>query len=205
MADTAARRDDGLQPGFADPVHDAQTTFRALLQALARPGRVQSCGARLTPPAPLGPAMTATALTCLDADTPLWLAPAFAAPAVADYLRFHCSVPIAADPGEAAFALASASDLPALERFSGGTDRAPERSATVVVEVPALVPGAADGWSLSGPGIRATERLRVDGLPADFLQQWQANHDAFPPGVDLLVTCGARLCGLPRTTAVREG
>jgi alpha-D-ribose 1-methylphosphonate 5-triphosphate synthase subunit PhnH len=205
MADTAARRDDGLKPGFADPVHDAQTAFRALLQALARPGRVQHCGARLDPPALLGSAMTATALTLVDADTPLWLAPAVAAPAVADYLRFHCSVPIVADPGEAAFALAPAHDLPALERFPGGSDRAPERSATVVIEVPALVPGAADGWTLSGPGIRETERLRVHGLPADFLQQWQANHEAFPPGVDLLFTCGDRLCGLPRTTALREG
>lgn len=205
VAATAAPSEDGLKPGFADPVHGAQQTFRALLQALARPGRVQRCGGELDPPAPLGPAMAATALTLADADTPLWLAPALAGEAVAAYLRFHCNVPLVSDPAAAAFAFAPAAELPALDAVPPGSDRAPEASATVVVEVPGLTSGDPAGWPLHGPGIAEIERLRVDGLPDGFLAQWQANHAAFPQGVDLLLTCGARVCGLPRTTGIAEG
>ncbi|MCA3414980.1 MAG: phosphonate C-P lyase system protein PhnH, partial [Roseomonas sp.] len=42
-----------LTPGFADPVLDAQASFRAILEAMSRPGRIQRIEARITPPAPL--------------------------------------------------------------------------------------------------------------------------------------------------------
>ncbi len=52
-----------LAPGFADPVHDAQATFRAVMDALARPGLPRPLTPGLTPPAPLTPELAAVALT----------------------------------------------------------------------------------------------------------------------------------------------
>ena len=52
-----------LSPGFADPVLDAQASFRAILEAMSRPGRIQRIDARITPPAPL---CTAAAAALLD-------------------------------------------------------------------------------------------------------------------------------------------
>ena len=60
-------------PGFAEPVADAQTTFRAVLDAMARPGTIHQVGANLSPPAPLDPATAAVLLTLADNETPLWL------------------------------------------------------------------------------------------------------------------------------------
>ena len=67
--------DGTIAPGFADPVFDSQATFRAALDALARPGRVAALPPVLTPPAPLNPATAALCLTLADLDTPLWLDP----------------------------------------------------------------------------------------------------------------------------------
>jgi len=60
-----------LTPGFADPVLDAQACFRAILEAMSRPGRIQRIAAHITPPAPLCTAAGAALLSLADADTPL--------------------------------------------------------------------------------------------------------------------------------------
>jgi alpha-D-ribose 1-methylphosphonate 5-triphosphate synthase subunit PhnH len=188
----------GLTPGFADPVLDAQRTFRALLDAFSRPGRIQRLALAPAAPAPLGTALTATALTLADADTPLWLAPAYDTPAVRQYLAFHCGAPFVTDPASAAFGLAPGAELPALGELSQGELRDPDQSATAFVDVTDLADGG--GWRLSGPGVRGSHRLTVHGLPADFPVQWAANGARFPQGVDLVLTCGDRLAALPRTT-----
>src|SRR6185312_9267216 len=74
-------------PGFADPVLDAQSCFRAVLDAMARPGRLHQAGSGLTPPAPLHQATAAMLLTLADGDAPVWLDPA--ASAAREWVLFH--------------------------------------------------------------------------------------------------------------------
>ena len=62
-----------LRQGFPDPVLDAQEVFRAVMDALARPGSVRPLGSDLDPPAPLTPELAAVALSLADHDAPLWL------------------------------------------------------------------------------------------------------------------------------------
>ncbi len=186
------------RPGFADPVAAAQACFRAVLDAMSRPGRVHACGSELSPPAPLGVAAAAVLLTLVDADTPLWLDPS--ASAAADWIAFHCGAKLTRRPSEAAFALALA--LPALDPFAPGTHEAPETATTVIAEVRAL--GAGRRYRLSGPGLRAPSLLEVDGLPPGFARDWQARRARFPLGVDLILCAGSALCALPRGIAVED-
>ena len=186
-----------LGVGFADPVLDSQACFRAVLDALAHPGRIVAAEAP-DPPPTLDPATAAVLLTLVDAETPLWLGDA-AAPA-RDWIAFHCAVPLAAR-GEAAFGLSLGAV--SLAGFGTGTDDAPEDGATLILQVAALGRGLA--LRLSGPGLTAPAVLRVDGLPSGFVQEWAANHAMFPRGVDLILCAGNRLAALPRSVRIEEG
>lgn len=187
-----------LAAGFADPVSGAQRCFRALLEAMARPGRVMVLEPDLSPPAPLGPAAAAVLLTLADADTPVWQD---AGAGVAEWLRFHAGCPLVADPAAAAFLLACQAP-PALNLLDAGTEEEPHFAATLVIQVRSLVAG--EGWRLTGPGIEHEHKLRVAGLPDGFAVAWTVNHNRFPRGVDVVLCAGNRLVGLPRTTRIEE-
>lgn len=183
-------------PGLLDPVHDAQQAFRVALDAMARPGRVLPLGEPVAGLA-LGAAMAQLLLTLTDEDTPVWWQRRDQA--LEYWLRFHTGAPTVEDPARAAFAVVThAASAPALERFSWGTAEAPEQSCTLLVETEGLDGGEA--LHAHGPGIASSMRLGIPGLPAGFWPQWQANHAAFPQGVDVFITCGARVIGLPRST-----
>ena len=190
-----------LAPGFADPVPDAQATFRAALHAMAHPGRVMEAGVGLSPPAPLFPATAAVALALLDMDTPLWLDAAADTGEVRGWFAFHCGCPVTGDAAEAAFAIVAAPGVSTrFGDFSTGSDEAPERAATLIVQAPRFRPG--QGRRLSGPGIDGASLLQVDNVPEAFWA-WRAGQEgAFPRGVDVLFTAGFALCALPRTTIV---
>jgi alpha-D-ribose 1-methylphosphonate 5-triphosphate synthase subunit PhnH len=190
----------GLQAGFADPVHDAQGVFRRVLDALSRPGRIFTLGAHAGASS-MGSAMSQVLLTLTDDDTAVWWQQQDVA--AAQWLRFHTGAPIAQHPDAATFAVClGTADLPALDLFATGSADAPEHSTTLLIEVPCLETGAALEWR--GPGIEDVQVVGVAGLPDGFWAQWQANHAAFPQGVDIVLTCGNAVLGLPRTTRVRR-
>ncbi len=192
---------ESLAPGFADPVHDSQASFRAALAAFARPGRIERVPVSpgIAAPGSLGRAATAFALALLDLDTPLWLSPSMSG--AAGYLRFHCGCPVVAEPRKASFAIAGG-DVPALDGFDLGTDEFPDRTTTLIICVESLRTGGA--VTLSGPGIQETASLSIEGLPAGFWQQRVELQAMFPRGVDIVFACGDELAALPRSTRIKE-
>ncbi len=188
-----------LLPGFTDPVLAGQSVFRTVMEAMARPGRIAQIAATVTPPGPMGLAAAAVALTLLDYETPVWLDPPLAAaPEVSGWLTFHTGARRVDASARAAFAfIADAARMPGFAAFESGTIEYPDRSATLVVEVGRLT--EADGFCLAGPGIKETHTLSAAPLPIDFADRMAANRALFPRGVDLILTCGATLVGLPRS------
>jgi alpha-D-ribose 1-methylphosphonate 5-triphosphate synthase subunit PhnH len=189
-----------LSPGLSDPVAEAQGCFRALLDAMSRPGLVRRVPVELRPPEPLVPAAASVLLTLADAVTPVWTD---AGADVASWLAFHAGCPLATSPRDAAFVLACGAPPP-LDALAEGTDEEPHRSATLIAQVAGLEAGS-DGWRLSGPGIETERRLRILGLPDGFAGQWATNRALFPRGVDVVFCAGRELAALPRTTALEGG
>jgi alpha-D-ribose 1-methylphosphonate 5-triphosphate synthase subunit PhnH len=186
--------------GFDDPVQQSQQAFRALLDAMARPGRVVTVETEAGHPDGLAPALASALLTLADLDTPVWLGPGFDTDAVKTWLRFHSGAPLAATPLEAAFVLLDGAQMPALNQFALGTDEAPERGATVFIQVPDLTGAAAMTWR--GPGIKESLSMPLCGLGDAIWKQRAALAPEFPRGLDLYFGCGRDLLALPRSTVI---
>lgn len=188
-----------LDGGFADPVFDAQSAFRTLMDAMARPASIHRVKPAVTPPAMLNAAAGAIACALIDADTPFWLDARLAeSSALREWLVFHTGGRETTKPAGALFALVGEPRfMPALEAFAQGTQDYPDRSTTVILQLPSLEGG--QPLTFAGPGIKDRATLAAKGLPADFAAQWQANRARFPRGVDLILTAGDRIACLPRS------
>ena len=181
-----------LEGGFADSPRDAAHAFRAAMEAMARPGRIKTV-AGAEPPAPLSVAAGVLMLTLADAGTPVHLAGETDCAEVRDWLRFHTGAPLAG-PGEAIFAVGAWAALQPLAAYPIGTPDYPDRSVTLIVEMPEL---CAEGAVLTGPGIAGEAALSLPETAA-----FRENAARFPLGLDFYFTSGARLAALPRTTRV---
>ena len=179
-----------IAKGFSRPAIDAAHVFRSVMNAMARPGTAFDV-LDVTPPEGLSQAAASVALTLLDRETPVYLGKRFQTEAIQTWLTFHTNAPFCA-PKDAMFALGVWDDLLPLKQFPVGTPEYPDRSTTLIVDIP--------NWEgmtvrLSGPGLK--EPLCAQ-LPA--LEPLQLNAALFPLGCDFIFTCCAEVMALPRST-----
>lgn len=187
--------------GFDDPVHDAQISFRVLLDVLARPGTIGSIDVNLADDAhgAWPAAVFAAMLTLFDFSTPVWFQQRDEA--LVEAIRFHTGAPLAEQSAHAAFVyIANASDMPSLAAFSHGTPEAPQHSATLLIRVAALEGGRP--IALSGPGIPSVLDIAPLGLADSFWRERALLNAQAPCGVDCYLFCGRSVIGIPRTTRV---
>jgi alpha-D-ribose 1-methylphosphonate 5-triphosphate synthase subunit PhnH len=189
-----------LPAGFADKVLSAQSTFRSVMDAMARPGSVGRVAADTGKPSRLMRGTAAIALTLFDHDTPIWLDPVLSeTPEVTKWLKFHCGAPVIADPSICNFALvADMSGLPPLDRFALGTNEYPDRSTTLILQADSLSQGRE--YLLRGPGIDGAASLRVALGAPDLFDRLAINAALFPRGIDVVLVHDDSLVAIPRTT-----
>lgn len=184
-----------LDGGFGQPVFEAQATFRLVMDAMARPGNILRVATDVAAPGLAGPAQAALALTLCDADTPVWCA--HEPSGLGAWFAFHTGAPLTKTSSDATFAFlghgeAIPDDLPL------GTQDYPDRSATLIIEVCRL--GAGERFRLKDAGIADHCDIAIDGLPDDFGAFRAANRALFPRGIDVVLTAGRDVVGLPRST-----
>ncbi|MGW3954489.1 phosphonate C-P lyase system protein PhnH [Streptomyces sp. NPDC004752] len=173
---------------------ESRLVFRAVLDALARPGRIVEL-----PPDRVGgvPPVLLPVLALADLATPVavldegedW----------ADVVGVVTSAPTAAI-GSARFVAATrpmTSDE--LRAVSRGSALAPEEGAFVCLPVSEV---AGQDWVLSGPGVPGS--IAVSGLDSLVEARAEAVAD-YPAGLDLLlITEDGRMAGIPRTTVIEK-
>ena len=189
-----------LPAGFAAKVLSAQSVFRSVMDAMARPGSIQRVASAAGTPSAMMRGTAAIALTLFDHDTPIWLDGRMSATAdVAKWLKFHTSAPVVTDPSIASFALVGdPENLPALDRFAFGSNEYPDRSTTLIVQVESLADGAI--VELQGPGIDGSAALRASIQPRDLFERLAINATLFPRGIDVVLVHDDSIVAIPRTT-----
>jgi alpha-D-ribose 1-methylphosphonate 5-triphosphate synthase subunit PhnH len=189
-----------LPAGFADKVISAQSTFRSVMDAMARPGSVQRIAAAAGTPMPMMRGTAAIALTLFDHDTPIWLDPVMSETSdVAKWLKFHTSAPVVQDSSICSFALiGDGNALPDLDRFSFGTGEYPDRSTTLILQVESLTQGPT--IELRGPGIDGKAVLQAAIQPLGLFDRLSVNEALFPRGIDLVLVADDAIVAIPRTT-----
>jgi alpha-D-ribose 1-methylphosphonate 5-triphosphate synthase subunit PhnH len=189
-----------LPAGFADKVLSAQSTFRSVMDAMARPGSVARIVATTGAPAVMMRGSAAIALTLFDHDTPIWLDPKMSETSdVKKWLKFHTGAPVIEDSSICHFALiGDPGALPALDRFAFGSNEYPDRSTTLLLQVESLAQGPS--FELRGPGIDGTAMVRATIQPLDLFERLEINQALFPRGIDVVLVAGDSVVAIPRTT-----
>lgn len=192
--------------GFEEPVLDSQENFRAILYAMAYPGRIVTLEKPSQAPEGVHVAAWATLLTLCDASVKFYCdLPEDHMAALS--LKTLCHPVTVEDAHDADMVLLTQPQTwSTLCRFHIGTEEQPELGATVIAQLSYLAPAQdshEDGvLSLSGPGIPDQTFLRASGCSPDFWSWRKETESLYPRGIDLFLTCGRFLTAVPRSVRV---
>ena len=195
-----------------DPVFDAQEHYRLLLDAMARPGKINILPRmQITTPPQLTSAAALVGFALLNADVSFFVAGS--EPEVPTrYLLVNTSArPVDAHEADFVFATGAASPM-LVESMKKGSLPYPEEGATLILDVPALATepqglghgGSGLALTLQGPGVAGQCILFVRGLNATLVEGLQQSNIEFPLGIDLILTDGdGRMACIPRSSRIR--
>jgi alpha-D-ribose 1-methylphosphonate 5-triphosphate synthase subunit PhnH len=183
-----------------DPVHDTRRTFRALVDAMARPGTVESV--------PVSPADHAVLATLVDHEVTLHTADERLREVLASAGRYE---PAPVDEADVVHVHNSTGGR--IADAERGTLKEPSDGATAVYRVDGLASGPAgdDARSLSadslslrttGPGVPGRREFRVAGPPESEVAAIATAGETFPRGVEVVLAAGDALAALPRSVSV---
>ena len=176
-----------------DPVHDTRACFRALVDAMSRPGTVAT--------APIEPADHAVLSTLVDHEVTCFTPDETIRTALENEGRLT-----AAEAEQASIVHAPTPDECPVSDLTRGSLKEPSDGATVVYRVDGLEasPGEDGDTTLvvSGPGVPGRRRLAVEGLSPNDARELADAQSTYPRGVDAVLTTERSIAALPRSVAL---
>jgi alpha-D-ribose 1-methylphosphonate 5-triphosphate synthase subunit PhnH len=196
--------------GF-DDVFDSQATFRALLDALSRPGKICRLPDRVYKSTPHGfcsPALSILKTLC-DHRVSFSLVSGNRTSELSRYLEVNLATPFE-DVEKADYVIFDGTTFDEdFMRLKRGSPEFPENSATALLCVGRLAAGAMETDTPScrlccaGPGVQDKSFLTVTGLDPRYSEARARTNNVSPLGIDIFfVDPGGRVAGIPRTTSV---
>ncbi len=180
---------------------DLALQFRSILGCFAKPAVPANIATPTDTPLPMLPSTACLALTLFDYQTPVWLSAALNTDPVRKFIRFHTGAPVTANAHEAAFAIMIMEEANAdWPDFNLGTHEYPDRSTSVIVQVPSFA--GAPAIKVSGPGLKEPVSFQIEAAHADFWKRVQDNACLFPIGVDFIFSGPQQLAALPRSSRI---
>lgn len=174
-----------------EPVHDTRATFRALCDAMGRPGTVQSV--------PATPSDHAVVATLVDNEVTVHTPDDAVREALAAAGRYE---PAPATTADVVHADGPPTwDVRDLER---GSLLEPSDGATVVYRVETIdegATGATTAVTVTGPGVPAVRTVGVS-LPGPEIEALSEAQSTYPRGVDAIVAAGDRVVAFPRSLSL---
>jgi alpha-D-ribose 1-methylphosphonate 5-triphosphate synthase subunit PhnH len=190
-----------------------QQTFRRILDAMARPGKVQTMTAdQQIVAASLGRQagyLMGIARTLLDVEVTFCIrAEMEKENGLAELIPLYTNS-AAAPAATADFIFMNGADDPAvLKDLYRGSLEFPDRGATVVIAVSYVCserPYESEGGltlAISGPGVNGERLLYTGGLRRAQVAALNEVNQEFPLGIDLIIIAGDKLACIPRSSAV---
>lgn len=192
-----------VSQGFQNEPLEASSSFRTLLDAMARPATIHSLPVEIESFDSLNKGTMLSILTLTDHESPVWLDEKTNTDGVQNFIRFHCSAPLVQEKSKAMFAVfAEMPNENELADFSIGTSDYPDASVTLIIQVKSLSNEAS--VTLTGPGIKSKIQLKADGLDGSFWAWVKHNNARFPLGIDVILTTDTTVAALPRSVQVME-
>lgn len=182
-----------------DPVFDCQQVFKALMNALARPGKIFSIAENAEKLGGENAPLMAAGLTLLDNWRKFFVC---GAPELEEELRqMSYGIPSSVDEADYIFLPKESTGLSVcrqiLSQAKIGTLAEPHKSATVFVTVDSLEGG--EERELTGPGIDGTIQITLPKEGRMWIEERQQMEFEFPCGIELyFITPQGDLMGIPR-------
>lgn len=172
-------------------LHIQQLNFRALMNAFAYPGRIQTLHGN-------SPALEQVLATLIDDEVALADPDTLLNGDVRMRLEARMETPECVQ-----FIVCKGETPPAFQPMLGTLEE-PEHGATLIVQVQGFSAlSVASKLTLTGPGIEKENTLHVAGLNTAWLQRRAFWNAAFPTGVDFILVSENQVVALPRSTQVQ--